>query len=101
WSRRHQTVVRTAGLALVLLTGLLAVSTALVKRAQTQAVAALKETSDLLYTSDMTVAYQAFEKGWSDEVQKIIDRHRPTGSEPDRRGLEWYLLQTFAQQPTS
>jgi serine/threonine protein kinase/WD40 repeat protein len=101
WSQRHQTLVRTAGFALVLLTGIFAVSTVLVKRAQTQAIAALKETSDLLYTSDMTVAYQTFEKGWSDEVQKILDRYRPVGREPDRRGLEWHLLQKRVQQPAS
>jgi serine/threonine protein kinase/WD40 repeat protein len=99
WSKRHQVLVRTAGLALVLLTGVLAVSIALVKRAQTQAVTALQETSELLYTADMTVAYQTFEKGWSDDVQSILDRHRPSGRDPDRRGLEWHLLQRFVQQP--
>lgn len=101
WSRRHQMVVRTAGIALMLLSLLLVVSTALVKRAQIEAVAALRKTSDLLYASDMTVAYQSYEKGWSDEVQTILDRHRPTTKQPDRRGFEWHLLQKLVQPPAS
>jgi hypothetical protein len=59
-----------------MLTAILAISTAVVKRAQSRAVAALKETSDLLYMSDMTLAYQSLAKGWSDEVQTILDRYR-------------------------
>jgi WD40 repeat protein len=101
WSRRHDTLVRTAGLASLLLAVILAVGMAIVKRAQTKAVAALEETSDLLYAADMAVAYQTFEKGWSDEVQTILDRHRPTRGEPDRRGLEWHLLQKLVQPPAS
>ena len=65
---------------MVLIIVLQAISMAFVKRAQTQAVAALEETSDLLYTADMAVAYQTYETGWSDEVQAILDRHRPTGT---------------------
>jgi WD40 repeat protein len=101
WSRRHETLVRTGGLALVLLSVVLAASVAFVKRAQMQAVAALEETSDLLYTADMTVAYQVFEKGWSDEVQTILDRQMPEGLGRDRRGLEWHLLQKLVEPPTS
>ena len=100
WSLRHRGLTRMAALALVLLTGVLAVSTAAVKRAQTRAVAALEETSAMLYDSDMAVAYQFFERGSSDEVQTILDRYRPTPGGVDRRGFEWRLLQKLAQQPT-
>ena len=47
----------------------------------------------------MAVAYQTFEKGWSDEVQIILDQYRPTSRGPDRRGLEWHLLQQRVQKP--
>ena len=92
WSRRHQTLVRTAGLAFVLLMVLQAISMVFMKRAQTQALAALEETSALLYAADMNVAYDTFEKGWSDEVEPILNRQLPEGSKSDRRGLEWHLV---------
>lgn len=101
WSRRHQTLVRTAGVALLVLAGLQSVSMVFVKRAQLQTVTALAETSDLLYTADMTIAYQIFEKGWSEEVQAILDRHRPIEQEPDRRGFEWSLMQKLVHPPVS
>jgi serine/threonine protein kinase/WD40 repeat protein len=101
WSRRHQELVWTVALASVLLSAILAASMMRVQRAQTQAVAALEETSDLLYTTDMTLAYQTYEKGWSDEVQTILGRHRPLAGGPDRRGFEWYMLQTLVQQPVN
>ncbi len=101
WSRRHQPLVTVAALALILLSGILAVSIAFVKRAQNQTVAALEDTSDLLYITDMALAYQTLDKGWSDEVQTILDRHRPTGREPDRRGFEWHLLQMLVRPPDS
>jgi WD40 repeat protein len=54
----------------------------------------------LLYATDMTLAYQTHEKGWSDEVQTILDRHRPKAGEPDRRGFEWHLLQSMVKPPS-
>jgi hypothetical protein len=101
WSRRHQTLVSAVAIAFVLLSAVLTVSMVTVQRAKTQAVAALAETADLLYTTDMTLAYQAFEKGWSNEVQTILDRYRPTERGVDRRGFEWYLLEKLVQPPAS
>jgi WD40 repeat protein len=101
WSRRHQTLISIASIALVLLSAILAVSMVKVQSANTHALAALDETADLLYTTDMTLAYQTYEKGWSDEVQTILDRHRPSNGKPDRRGFEWHLLQSMVQQPSS
>jgi WD40 repeat protein len=99
WARRHETFVRTAGAASLLLTAILVVSIILVKKAHTKALAALEHTSDLLYMADMTAAYQAHEKGWFDEARMNLDRYRPTGNETDRRGLEWWLLQKSVQPP--
>lgn len=101
WSRRREKLVRAVGLASVLLALIFAAGMVILKRAQTQAVAALEKTSDLLYTADMAVAYQSFEKGWSDEVQTILDRYIPTTGGLDRRGFEWQLLQSRVQQPAS
>lgn len=101
WSRRHQTLVGTVGIALVAITLLQTISMAVIRRAQTRTVAALENTSNLLYAADMALAYQIFDKGWSDEVQLILDRQQPTERETDRRGVEWHLLQQQVKQPTS
>ena len=100
WSRRHHALVRIAGLGLVLLTVMLAVSMAIVKRAETRAIDALEETSALLYMSDMALAYQASEKGWSDEAQAILNRY-PARRAIDHRGFEWHLLEQLVKSPNS
>lgn len=101
WSLRHQMLVRNGGIALLLVTVILAVSVAYVRRAQTRAIVALADKSSLLYAADMVFAYQAWEKGWSDEVNTILDRQSPAAGEPDRRGLEWHLLRSLAAPPAS
>lgn len=101
WSLRHQALVRAAGLAFVLLTAILVVSTAVVMRAQSRAVAALGEASDLLYQADMSLAYLTFEKGWSDEAERLLARHQPAERGSDRRGFEWYLLHSVVRKPAS
>jgi WD40 repeat protein/serine/threonine protein kinase len=101
WSRRHQSLVTMACGALAVLCVILSVSTIVVKRAQSRAVAALDQTSNLLYTTDMALAFQSFEKGWHDNVQTILERYRPADGDKDRRGFEWYLLQRLAQKPNS
>jgi WD40 repeat protein len=101
WSRRHHTLVTVAGLSLVLLTAVLAVSVVLVNRARRDALALLDDTNRLLYTADMAEACQAWEKGWADEVNVILDRHRPAPGVPDRRGFDWHLLHTLARSPRS
>lgn len=99
WSRRHQTLATTFGIAFVLLSVILLASTVLINRARIDAVSALDTTSDLLYVSDMSAAFDAWDEGYSDEVQAILDRHRPMAGTPDRRGFEWALLNRVARQP--
>jgi serine/threonine protein kinase/WD40 repeat protein len=101
WARRHQGLVRTAAIALLLTTAVLTISVASVKRAQLQAVAALDKTNELLYAADLSAAYQSFEKGWTDEAQAILDRYRPGSADGDRRGLEWQLLQYQIREPVA
>lgn len=97
WSRRHGALVRVSLLSLVLVFALMMTSMFLVQRAQTRTVAALAETSDLLYTADVALAYQAYEKGWPDESRRILERHLPQKTAFDRRGLEWFLLNQAVQ----
>jgi WD40 repeat protein len=101
WSRRHRGLVRTATIALLLTTAILSISVASVKRAQLQAVAALDKANDLLYASDISAAFQSFEKGWTDEAQSILNRYRPNSAGGDRRGLEWQLLQYQIREPAA
>jgi WD40 repeat protein/serine/threonine protein kinase len=101
WSKRHQTLVTTAALASLLFSVVLLASIAMVNRERVHAVAARDETAELLYMADMTLAYQSWEKGWSAEAQEILDRHRPKDDETDRRGFEWYLLNTAIARPAA
>lgn len=99
WSRRHPTLVISCGLAFVLLSGILLASTLMINRARIDAVDALAATSELLYVSDMSAAFDAWDAGYSDEVQTILDRYRPENGKPDRRGFDWHLLDRVARQP--
>lgn len=101
WSRRHHAWVAAAGLALILLSAVLVLSMAMINRARVEAVAALSETADLLYLADMNLAYEAWDKGWSDEAHRILQRQRPTGDQADRRGFEWHLLNAAVRPPES
>jgi serine/threonine protein kinase/WD40 repeat protein len=99
WSRRHYTLVTCAGIALVLLSTILLASVVMINRSRIHALKALDATSELLYISDMSAAFDAWDVGYSDEVQAILDRHRPALGAPDRRGFEWHLLDRVARQP--
>lgn len=97
WARRHATLVQLVALSLLLLSAVLTVSMVLVKRAQTQASTALSTTSNLLYTADMALAYQAHEQGRPTEARRTLERYRPKNSEPDQLGIEWHLLDQVVQ----
>lgn len=104
WIWRHQAIALTGGVALVLLSIVLGVSTSWIYHSRSQTLAALQASDrnaahlrELLYTTDVVLAYQAWEKGWSGEALAILDRQRPAAGEPDRRGLEWHLLAGLAK----
>ncbi|MCC6493148.1 MAG: hypothetical protein IT424_09010 [Pirellulales bacterium] len=97
--RRHRGLVATAAVALACLIAVLLVSTVLVARAHRRALVALERTSDLLYASDMKLAYEAWERGWDDEVRTLLDRHLPRPGAVDQRGLEWRILDSQVRHP--
>ena len=99
WSRRHHALVTSFGLAFVLLSAILLASIVMINRARIDTLDALEATSELLYVSDMSAAFDAWDEGYSDEVQSILARYRPTAGTPDRRGFEWHLLDRVARQP--
>lgn len=101
WSHRHKSLMRVAGVALVLIAVLQAISMVMIRRAQTQAVVALQESSRLLYEADMTVALQYVDQGWWEEAQSVLDRYHPTSGATDFREWEWYLLNTMTRKPGS
>ncbi len=106
WSRRHQPLVATLMVALLLISLVLSVSTLLVNRARSRASSAFmtanrnaEELADLLYATDMQLAYQAWDKGWADQVRMILKRQNPKSGETDRRGLAWHLLRGLVEVP--
>jgi serine/threonine protein kinase/dipeptidyl aminopeptidase/acylaminoacyl peptidase len=99
WSRRHRTIVSVTALAAVLLSSVVVASFVLINKERVTALAALDETSELLYIADMNAAYDAWDQGWSDEAQSILARQKPKDARPDRRGLEWFLLERLARPP--
>ncbi|MGA2247477.1 MAG: protein kinase [Verrucomicrobiota bacterium] len=44
------------------------------------------------YASDMNVAFQAWDKGDVNRVDRLLDEHRPKPSQDDLRGFEWFYL---------
>jgi serine/threonine protein kinase len=84
--RRRPAVATSLALALVVVSVTLSVAILLVNGSRRDALNALDRTSELLYAADMTAAFQAWEKNWSDEVRLILDKYRPHDGERDRRG---------------
>jgi serine/threonine protein kinase/WD40 repeat protein len=101
WFRLHPELVLAVSAAVMLTAVLLALGVAMVKRAETRALAALEQTTDVLYAADMALAYQANEKGWADEAISLLNKYRPEEGKPDRRGFEWRLLNRLVQPPAS
>ncbi|WP_345681870.1 serine/threonine-protein kinase [Novipirellula caenicola] len=44
------------------------------------------------YDSDLSLAYQMFNRGQYGEARRLLDLHRPSEGEPDLRSTEWSLL---------
>ncbi|MAT14462.1 MAG: hypothetical protein CMJ46_04245 [Planctomyces sp.] len=63
-----------------------------VEEANQKAQSALAEARQQNYALSMTMASNALEKRDSSRVQRLLEPFKPTGSETDLRGLEWFLL---------
>jgi hypothetical protein len=79
--------VTSFGLAFVLLSAILLASIVIINRARIDTRDALEATSELLYVSDMSAAFDAWDEGYSDEVRSILDRYRPTARTPGPTGI--------------
>ncbi len=99
WTHRHRILILSALAVSLLLTVTLAVSTGLVLHGSRHTQAALDQVGDLLYDSDMKLAYQAWNRRWAGEAATILARHVPDPGELDRRGIEWYLLHSLVKEP--
>jgi WD40 repeat protein/serine/threonine protein kinase len=74
-------------------------STAL--KARDEADAARRELQQNLYYAEMNFAGQAAEAvGGIRRVAELLAHWRPTGTEPDRRGWEWYYLRGLGERAT-
>ena len=99
WSRRHMKLVATATIVLLALVVLLSLSVALITQAQQRTQDSLGYVEDMLYARDVTLAYNAWEKRWSDQASTLLNRHVPGSGQVDRRGIEWYLLHSIVKEP--
>jgi serine/threonine protein kinase/WD40 repeat protein len=57
------------------------------------------ETRELLYLADMRLAFDAWDRRRFDELQSLLDRHKPRRGETDVRGSEWNLLASLTKPP--
>ena len=94
WARRRPAIAAlTAGLALALVGGLAGITWQW-RRAEGEAVRAMRAAEALRqgsYVSEIGVAYQAYDAGKIALARELLDRQRPSG-QPDLRGFEWRRL---------
>ncbi len=98
WSRRHRGLVYTAVGVSLLLSAILGVSSLVVLRGSQRTQSALDHVAELLYASDMQLAYQAWDKKWIGEAVSILARHIPEAKDRDQRGVEWFLLRSLVER---
>lgn len=51
-----------------------------------------------LYLAHMHLAHRAWDAAEIVQMQKLLDENRPTGRQNDRRGWEWYYLQSLGHK---
>ena len=85
---------------------MLAVSTLIVTRSQFETKTALANAqknaaklTDMLYASDMQVAYESWNQKRLNDVVRVLDRQIPKPGDEDRRGFEWNLLNSMTPRP--
>ena len=98
WARRHRSLVWLAVLFLIVSTVGIATGTALVTRARYLTQESNNRVEDVLYARDMALAFQAWDKRWTDEAMMILRRHIPGPEQTDRRGFEWFLLDALVRE---
>lgn len=116
YAMRHRTLISSA--ALVLLTAIIGVvfsigyarkayhaklesdrSLLIAEGAAADAEKARSESQAMLYAASMKLAADAVETGDTPRATQLIERNHPNTGEPDRRGLEWYMLDKFVRPP--
>jgi serine/threonine protein kinase len=105
WTWRHRKLAVTFGLTIALLCVLLMTSIVLVSRARHHAVRALRQSKqqaevvqELLYMSNVSLAYQAWDSEHLDQVHKLLSQQVPSSDQRDRRGFEWFALNSLAEK---
>lgn len=107
WAQRHPQMLASLGLATVILIGGLVLSTVQVWRANLKSQELLStvrrhadKVEDMLYLSDVQLAYQAWETQKLGSVRSILQQQVPADEdEKDRRGVEWHLLNVLSDTP--
>ena len=106
WARRHHKFMAASCAVAITMSAILSASIVSVWDARGRAESALQKSQqyaehveDLLYLADVQQAYQAWDGQRVDQVNKILERQRPTAEKRDRRGFEWFLLDDLARQP--
>lgn len=107
WAQRHPRSVASVVLACVFLIGVLGASSVLIWKANLKSrrlLSSVREHADkieeMLYLSDMQLAYQAWETGKPERARAILKQHFPTPDDSgDLRGIEWHLLNVQTDTP--
>ena len=99
---RRLSLVRKGALASVGLLTLLTAAylhqrqqTGLISRLAEEKVLALDTAKESLYLAHIRIAQQQWEKGEIRSMSNLLQQHIPAKDEKDRRGWEWYYLQSL------
>lgn len=98
--RRHKIGFAATGMVILTLATATAVSTWQAVRAEEARQAQLRlrrQSQAESYTSDMSLAKQAWEQGNLRQAQALLRSHIPKPGEPDLRGFEWRYLWSLFQ----
>jgi serine/threonine protein kinase/WD40 repeat protein len=112
WSRRHVAVMWSALAAMLVISAVLAGSTALIAESQQaaqldreraeggrrEAVAQRNEARHHQYVAEIVSGQSELEKGNIGRLHQKLIGHLPVGEEPDRRGWEWFYLYSLCHQ---
>ena len=108
WSARH--LGATAAIGIAILAALSVVGLSLrygyvathlrnaAEKARSEATARGEELRRELYARDMHLAYDAWNQGWAEEVDRLLARQVPSEGESDYRGFEWKLLRQLMRR---